>query len=125
MQFKEKKQQDEWRSNKLHPKVTRVCLILESMAELYKDKMPDGITITSIYREGDPKYHGKWQAVDVRDRDWDHRFFRIAQVVLTGLRQLDKRVQHEFEPTIRDEDTGVVLKGQHLHIEFDDNSLGV
>jgi len=109
MQYLTKEIQEQYRSNQLCLPLRTVVLVLECLATLYQNKMPDGITITSLYRPDDKgSYHSVWRAVDIRNRDWTTTFTRVVGPVLSLIRQMDKCIQYEFE-------------SDHLHIEYDNN----
>ncbi|MEA1998218.1 MAG: hypothetical protein U9N61_02680 [Euryarchaeota archaeon] len=52
------------------------------------------ITITSYYREGDPKLHGIWQAADIRCHEWDKPrwWYRVMELVGWLLSQRDNQI---------------------------------
>ena len=98
------------------------------------------LMITSFMRPNDLKsYHSIGQGVDIRTWDMpvglrplDHRamFMMSDGEILELLRKFknhDKQVQHQFEPQIlgHHPESGkiTILKGEHIHIEVDDNSL--
>lgn len=117
MDWLTKEIEQQYKSKQLHPALQEVTLTLESLASNYRNKMPRGITVTDLWREHDLKsYHHKWQAIDLRIRDWDSKFRNAVAVVLMAYRHLDGRIQHEFEDK--------AVEGPHLHLEFDDDSLG-
>jgi hypothetical protein len=87
--------------------------VLDFLAEIYSASHKDSveIVVTCIYRPDDlDSYHSKWQAIDLRTRDWPVAYRIAIQVILVDIKRFDPRIQHEFE-------------SDHLHIEFDDGSL--
>ena len=89
--------------------IDEVVEIIERLANIYRLDPP--IVKTSLWRKDDPKYHGKNQARDIRSNDWPPEFRALVGSVLQKIRGFDSRIQFEFHAP------------EHLHLEFDDNSL--
>lgn len=125
MKFKESVLADQFNDKKLHPTIRATVNLLDSVIALYVHSHPNAtvkdLVITSLYRPGNPKsYHSKWQAVDLRTFDWDLTVQRRISTFLHAVNSLTRhRVQFEFEPNDRHPDSD-----PHLHIEYDDGSLG-
>jgi len=100
---------------KLHESLKIVVLILDSMAKIYRmaGKGEVEIMVTSIYRPDDLKsYHSKFQAIDLRTKDWGMTFMKAVGPVIYAIRWLDNKIQYVFEKD-----------SPHLHIEFDDGTI--
>jgi len=109
MQFKTDTLRSQYRTKKLCLPLRETCLVLEILAR--RAGRPEGITITSLYRPKDAdSYHSKWQAIDIRNRDWPPTLHASVFAVLVAIRELDVKCQFEVE-------------ADHLHLEYDDQSL--
>jgi len=118
MEFLNETIRSQYRTRQLCLALQEVTLMLECLAARTQ-KMPKGICITDIYRPNDKdSYHSKWQAVDIRDRDWTPQFHAAVRAVLVALKSVDPCIQHEFEPSDRHPKSA-----PHLHLEYSDGSL--
>lgn len=88
--------------------IREVVEIIDRLATIYRLDPP--IVVTSNVRLGDPKYHGKAQAKDIRISDWPTKFAVLVGGVLKQIRKSNPKIQFEFE-------------ADHLHCEYDDKSL--
>ena len=68
--------EDQWRSPLLD---NRLRFIVYALAGFIQNEYSKTITITSIYREGDPGTHGCWRAVDIRT--WNYSDDEIADII--------------------------------------------
>jgi len=75
--------------------------------------------ITSLVRPGDPKFHGKGQAIDFGLSGVPEDLIFKLREALTTLRACNSQWQFEFES--KNTDLGRVA--DHVHCEFDDGSL--
>lgn len=88
--------------------IREVVEIIDRLATIYKLDPP--IVVTSNVRFGDPRYHGKAQARDIRTKDWPTKFRILVGGVLVRIRKANPMIQFDFE-------------SDHLHLEYDDKSL--
>ena len=69
-----------------------------------------------------PSYHEKGQAIDLRTWDMTPECFSLVSSLLTLFSRRDPQFQFEFEPMLVKD--GKIIRGEHFHVEIDDNSLG-
>ena len=71
-----------------------------------------GVTITSYYRPGDPKDHGKLQALDIRLHDKPPQFVAICRFLEQCLTAIDPNFQIYTHPEL------IGKPDQHIHIAY-------
>lgn len=91
----------------------RLILILTHVDERLKSYGFRGITLTSVFRDGDPGYHGKGLAADIRCTDWKYTGVHdlVINILVDELSHFGVDIVHET-PEING-------KPEHLHIEVD------
>lgn len=128
MRYKTHEIKQQWESGKLNKELTKFLKLIDELA-IQTGALKEGIMITSLFRPNDPKYHGKWQACDLRTWDWFGWFRDLTFTVIIQIKQtnpmiptnLKPAIQTEYEPMIVKK--GRIIRGEHLHCEYDDNSL--
>jgi len=118
MQTKDESLRSQYNAKRLSIPLQETVLMLECLARRCEE-MPNGITITSIYRPADSKsYHSRWRAIDIRNRDWPPKFHAAVYALLVAIHELSPEIQWEFEPSQRHPNSA-----PHLHLEQSDGSL--
>ena len=124
MKFKHDRDAEHWRSPPViqHGDPHNIAKLqdLIHVIDIFSRLMGEGeVVLTSYYREGDPKYHGKLQAGDLRTKDksakWKAAMAHFAKAVRKG----DDELQLDFHVEL------IGTPNEHLHVEVDDNSLSV
>lgn len=117
MRFKDDEIKRQWETQLLHPKLRDELLVLDGLAQICG--MEGGLMLTSIYRPDDAfSYHKKWQAVDIRDKDWDKQFMRLFTTVIISIKRWNPQAQFELEPSPLHPDSA-----PHAHLEIDDGTI--
>ena len=123
MKFCSPQLEAEFNDNRLHPAVKAAAIVIDGIVTMWRTAHPNTTTgectITSVYRDGAGSYHGRWQAVDIRTRDWDSTVRRNVEKTLAMIWNIScKHLQREFEPSKKHPDNA-----PHLHVEWDDGSI--
>jgi len=125
MNFKKGLQQEEFWKLYGHPIMQSLLIMLDCVCQIFTGRE---LTVTSTFRKKGkkPSYHPKWQAFDIRVWDMPKIMIRVLVDIVRFMNFLVTKLKLKFEgrfdvvhETERKDKDGKIIKGQHLHIEYD------